>query len=183
MLTAIIMTSKLWWWWSSSSSWWCCLSLGVLSIVDFDWLPDEELEADLHKTQDLHNGQWAKAEAKTTNLLRTKDPRTPLPFPVTADNPPQIHTHTDTDIKMYIFESENKIKTATVWSVEEFQVNSIIKRGNWYNNKKEIYKWQSIKILVNISLNAYQELMKQFLFFRKSFKLPFALSRLEKKWP
>lgn len=71
---------------------------------------------------------------------------------------------------MYIFVSENEIRTARkedtlfdllrnfkLIQLSSEEIDTIIRR--------EIYKWQSIKILGKYSLNALQELMKQFLSF------------------
>lgn len=71
---------------------------------------------------------------------------------------------------MYIFVSENKIRTAReehtlfdllrnfkLIQLSSEEIDTIIRR--------EIYKWQTIKILGKYSLNGLQELMKQFLFF------------------
>lgn len=85
---------------------------------------------------------------------------------------------------MYIFVSENKIRTAreedTLFDLlRNFKLIQLSSEEIDTTIRREIYKWQSIKILGKYSLNALKELMKQFLFFRKSFKLPFALSRLE----
>lgn len=88
---------------------------------------------------------------------------------------------------MYIFVSENKIRTAreedTLFDLlRNFKLIQLSSEEIDTTIRREIYKWQCIKILGKYSLNALQELMINELMifsFRKSFKLPFALSRLE----
>lgn len=71
---------------------------------------------------------------------------------------------------MYIFVSENKIRTAreedTLFDLlRNFKLIQLSSEEIDTMIRREIYKWQSIKILGKYSLNALQELMKQFLFF------------------